>query len=104
MSQTTTDPITTDTDTTLVAAPGAGERTRINAIIVGISDEGTAAAILFENAANGPILFSMLAAQGPRVFTFPRPLVLAEGAVLNAATSGAATWHITVIHDERGQF
>ena len=97
MSQQTTDPITTNTDTTVLAAPGAAEIRKISSILIGVSVIGTTAAIRFEDGVNGDVLFSHLAVAGGKVINFPRyaPLVLSAGNLLNAATigGGSATWH-----------
>ena len=103
MKQVTVGPITTNTDTTIVPAPGAGELRKIKALLIGVSVIGTTAAIAFEDGVNGDVLFSHLAVAGGISVVFPddAPLLLTAGALLNAATTGggAATWHITAIYE-----
>ena len=99
MTQTTTAEITGDTDTTVVPAPGVGQRQRIHQIAVGCNLVGTNAAIEFENGVGGAIVFSQLAAAGGRVERFDPPLILAEDTLLNVATKGSGVWNITVWHE-----
>lgn len=103
LQRTTTAKITTNTDTTVCAAPGAGEIRRIRAICIGVSLIGVTADIQFEDGLNGSVVYSHLAVAGGQVIRFDRdaPLELSEGNLLNAATAGGtpANWTISIIHE-----
>lgn len=101
MTQTAVAEITGEGDTTIIAAPGPGERITIRSITLCPNVIGTTAAITLENGASGPGLVSQLAVAGGVQFVYPRdaPLMLAEATLLNAETTAgsSATWIVTVI-------
>jgi hypothetical protein len=101
--------ISTNTDTAVIAAPGAGEQIYLHYISVSVSVAGTSSRLVAEKGANGTALFRMATATADGFAdanystgrkNFPG-LALGVNTALNIETSGtaAATVEVTVIYE-----
>lgn len=91
--------ITTNTDTTVIAAPGGGQQIHVKWVTIDVEVEGNASLVRLEDGAGGNVLVALETTDG----TAPVDrwydgigLVLSENTLLNAETTGTGAATIVI--------
>jgi hypothetical protein len=106
--------ITTNTDTVLIAAPGAGKRIHLWSVTVDVEVAGTTSLLRLENGIGGDVIASLDTSDNNNRISrawhtgkdssSARGLALSENTAFAAETTGsaAATLNITVVYEIMG--